>query len=121
MSQRVLVCGGRDFGDRAFVFRTLDAHHASEPFHVLIQGAARGADTYARNWAETHNIRCLSFPADWKRNGKAAGPIRNRQMLDVGQPDLVIAFPGGRGTADMVTQAMKNNVRVVQPAYTETT
>ena len=121
MSQRVLVCGGRDFSDRDFVFRTLDAHHASNPFHVLIQGAASGADTLARLWAESKNIRVLNFPADWKRHGKSAGTMRNKQMLLVGQPDLVIAFPGGKGTADMMTQAMAKNVRVLQPPYTEPT
>lgn len=43
-------------------------------------------------------------PADWGRYGKAAGPIRNQEMLESGI-DLVIALPGGRGTADMVRRA----------------
>lgn len=51
------------------------------------------------------------FPADWERNGRAAGPIRNRQMLD-GKPDLVIAFPGGKGTADMVAEAKRRGIAV---------
>ena len=45
------------------------------------------------------------FPADWKVRGRAAGHIRNQQMLDEGRPHLVVAFPGGRGTADMVRRA----------------
>jgi acyl-CoA synthetase (NDP forming) len=53
-----------------------------------------------------------SFPANWKKHGKSAGPIRNQLMLDVGKPDLVIAFPGGSGTADMIRRARKAGVPV---------
>ena len=56
------------------------------------------------------------FPADWIRHGRAAGPIRNEQMLREGCPDLVVAFhddPGlGRGTADMVRRALAAGVPV---------
>ena len=45
-------------------------------------------------------------------NGYRAGPIRNQEMLDKGKPDLVIAFPGGKGTADMVGRALRTGVFV---------
>jgi hypothetical protein len=52
------------------------------------------------------------YPADWKKHGRSAGPIRNQHMLDVGKPNLVIAFPGGRGTADMMKRAEKAGIEV---------
>ena len=108
---RVLVCGGRNFKDEAAVFQTLDqiggvAH--------LIEGGAKGADTLARLWAN-RNLgpdQLTTFEAEWRVHGKAAGAIRNQRMLDEGKPDLVVAFPGGRGTADMVRRAERAGVPV---------
>lgn len=117
---RVLVCGGRDFADRALMSRTLapyrpkSALSASE--HIIIHGGAPGADTLAGEWVEVFGGRQRIFPADWKVHGKAAGPIRNQRMLDEGKPDLVIAFPGGRGTADMVRRAKAAGVQVLEIA-----
>jgi len=54
----------------------------------------------------------MPFPADWSRHGKSAGPIRNRQMLIEGRPDIVVAFPGGKGTANMIKQAVEAGVKV---------
>lgn len=50
-------------------------------------------------------VAYLNYPADWEKHGRAAGPIRNEKMLIVGTPDMVLAFPGGRGTADMIRKA----------------
>lgn len=110
--RKVLVCGGRDYQNRDILFRILDASHAGQPIDFIIHGAARGADTLAQEWADDRGVACLQFPADWKKDGKAAGPIRNRRML-LEEPDLLIAFPGGRGTADMKKQARKANVPTV--------
>jgi hypothetical protein len=109
---RVLVCGGRDFSDREKLASALDAIHLRTPFSVLIHGAAPGADTLAGEWARERGIAVVPFPADWKGQGRAAGPIRNKRMLDEGRPDLVVAMPGGRGTANMVSQAENANVAV---------
>ncbi len=110
---RLLVCGGRDFADRVLLRYLLDAlldvHHVSK----LIHGAERGADRLAEEWARDRNIKIMPFPADWTTHGKAAGPIRNARMLDEAHPDLAVAFPGGRGTADMVKRAHKAGVRVI--------
>jgi hypothetical protein len=54
------------------------------------------------------------YPADWAKHGRAASPIRNQQMLDEGRPNLVVAFPGGRGTADMVRRARSAGVEVIE-------
>lgn len=102
---RVLVCGGRDFFDSAGLSAVLDQMHASRPFKVLIHGAAIGADTLAGEWAKARGVTVEAYPARWDLHGRSAGPIRNRRMLRKGKPDVVIAFPGGDGTADMVRQA----------------
>lgn len=101
---RVLVCGGRDYRDRRRVFDTLDAVQFVEPITELIHGAARGADTLADEWAKARGVKRTPVPAKWYPQpgqlDRGAGPKRNRQMLTL-QPDLVVAFPGGTGTADM--------------------
>jgi SLOG family YspA-like protein len=115
---RVLVCGGRYYSDREALEKYLDALHSESPISLVIDGGASGADTLANQWAVERHIRAASFPADWRKHGKAAGPIRNQQMLDEGKPDVVVAFPGGRGTADMVARAKRAGVpvREVSPA-----
>lgn len=92
----------------------LDYYHDSNPFSVVIHGAARGADTLAAEWARDRGIPVLPFPADWDSHPRAAGPIRNAQMLREGKPDVVIAFPGGRGTANMIDQAERAGVPVLR-------
>lgn len=109
---RLLVCGGRDFGDARVANMALDAFHRLRPVTVLIEGGQRGADRIARYWAVAHNIPVETFPADWDRYGNAAGPIRNGQMLREGKPDVVLAFPGRTGTADMRRQARAAGVEV---------
>jgi hypothetical protein len=115
---RVLVCGGRDFDDTALMEAELNMvtnpHHGGKWSFELISGCARGADTLAILWADRHGIVVHHYPADWKKYGKAAGPIRNKQMLEEGKPDIVIAFPGGKGTANMVKLAREAGVKVIE-------
>ena len=111
MQQRVLVCGGRDYSNREWLFQVLDLAHEANPIVVLIHGNAKGADQLADEWA-AGKCETLTFTPAWEEHGKAAGPMRNQKMLDEGKPDLVIAFPGGRGTADMVRRAKAANVPV---------
>ena len=106
---RLLVCGGRDWGDAAAVRRTIRELQPT----VIIHGAARGADRLADWAADSLGIPKLPFPAKWGLHGKKAGTIRNQQMLDEGKPDMVLAFPGGRGTEDMVGRAEKAGIPVV--------
>jgi hypothetical protein len=112
---RVLVCGGRDFDDKAVVWAELNAiHEEQDRITHLFHGNARGADTLASEWGRSApGVIVCACPANWKKYGKRAGPIRNQHML--GQsPDLVLAFPGGRGTADMVRRAKEAGVKVVE-------
>lgn len=113
---RILVCGGRDFLNADHLERSLDAVHGgpSGPVDCLIHGGARGADTLAGEWARRRGIDCTVYDANWDVEGRAAGPIRNKRMLDEGIPDLIIAFPGGRGTANMIRQARGRGFEVFE-------
>lgn len=115
MGLRVLVCGGRNYSDEATVDSALDFIHKKwDDIDVLIDGGATGADTLCRDWAYRNEVETRTFMADWKKHGKAAGPIRNQQMLDEGKPHMLVAFPGGRGTADMVSRAKKAGVTILE-------
>jgi hypothetical protein len=112
---RVIICGGRDYDDRRTLFTTLDRIDLERgPFDVLIHGNARGADSIADAWAKSHKVPVLAVLPDWQRHGKAAGPVRNRRMITDCAPNLVIAFPGGRGTANMINQARAAKIEVIE-------
>ena len=109
---RLCVCGGRDYFNRKKVGEVLDFVARNRDF-ILISGAATGADTLALDWAKTNNVRYEKFPADWTQYGRAAGYIRNREMLNHGI-DILIAFRGGKGTKNMVDICKAAGVYVVE-------
>jgi len=111
---RVVVTGGRNFDREDVVFAALDRLHEKTPIVALAEGSAPGADYYAAKWAENHDIQHAVFPARWRTDGiKAAGPIRNTRMLHDFKPDVVVAFPGGRGTMDCVGKAKMFGIPVL--------
>ncbi len=103
---------------------TLTRLKAERGITEIIHGAAHGADTLAGQWARrqhaTGRVLETPFKANWYPNGRSggldrtAGFIRNQRMLDEGKPDLVVAFSGGRGTADMVKRARAAGVEVIE-------
>ncbi len=109
-AKRLLVCGDRDWTDSDTILRWIQGQKPT----VVIHGAARGADRIAGELAEQLGIPVLKFPAEWTKYGRAAGPIRNRQMLKEGKPDQVLAFHDNiaesKGTADMITAAREAGV-----------
>lgn len=107
---KVLVCGSRYFNDKELMEDVLKQYVISE----IIEGEARGADSLAREYGERHRIPVRPFPALWGKHGRAAGPIRNAQMLAEGHPDRVIAFRGvnSRGTQNMIDQSRKAGIPV---------
>jgi hypothetical protein len=115
---RVLICGARDYEDKHLMFSMLDEFHADHDFDVVIEGGARGADSFAAEWAILRHIPILEFRADWEQYGRSAGPIRNREMLVKGFPQIVIAFPKtvlshSKGTKNMVEQAKKAGITTI--------
>lgn len=104
---RLVVTGGRDYCHTVRIFAALDELHARRPVSLLIEGEARGVDLRAKAWAKRRGIEVKEFPAEWEKYDKAAGGIRNQQMIDVGAPDYGLAFPGGVGTADMKRRLVK--------------
>ena len=107
----VAVTGGRDFQHSHVVYNAMV--ELCRDATLLVHGGARGVDTFAAEAAASLGIPTLEFQADWDTHGRAAGPLRNQRMVDFG-PDLLIAFPGGRGTADMVRRCAKAGIRTVQ-------
>lgn len=115
VGKRVLVCGGRDYTDRDHIQNTLNELNSKRgPFAVVIHGCATGADSEANEWAlAMPDVKISPYGSDWRRFGRSAGPRRNQRMIDEGRPDLVVAFPGGRGTADMVRRAKAAGLEVI--------
>lgn len=107
----VLVTGGRDFVHKQLLWDKLDALHADTPIHLLVHGDAEGADTFAGEWAAARGVRCEAYPKD-NRHGKTAGRIRNAEMFAATKPDVVVACPGGDGTAHMVRIAKDHRTPV---------
>jgi hypothetical protein len=123
---RVIVTGGRDYDPqlqgRALVGLVLTAISQVKPIKTIVHGrcwnpqnedSKNGADFWAYIWAKNNDgVEEEEHPADWKKHGKAAGPIRNSYMAKLGA-DLCIAFPGGSGTTDMVNKAKRAGIPVL--------
>lgn len=107
----VLVCGGRDYNDAIYLHGFLSRWHQLARITEIITGGCTGADALAAKWADENHVKSIIITADWKKLGKSAGPFRNQKMLEL-NPNCVLAFPGGRGTADMVRRAKRSGIRV---------
>lgn len=112
--KRILICGDRDYKDWMQVREYLDTISRTA---IIIHGGARGADSIAGNLATYLNMKVIKYPADWDKYGRAAGILRNQQMLDEGHPDLVVYFhkdlENSKGTKDMVTRAVDNKIKTI--------
>ena len=124
---RILVCGSRDFNKGAYteaqVHAKLDAirnSYLGQRYVTVIQGWGDGVDLAAAGWAETRCIPFFSFPAEWKKYSKLAGPFRNELMLTIGKPDIIVAFPGGNGTKDMKTRAERRGIEIIEIEFEPT-
>lgn len=115
---KVLITGSRHFDDWKLFTETMynNGFVGEEKLSDLtvIEGGAKGADFLAKVWAKWLGVKIEEYPAEWDEYGKGAGPIRNKQMLDEGKPDLVIAFlaENSRGTQNMIDQAEEAGVPV---------
>ena len=115
---RVLVTGDRNYNKLGIIERELKKFPSGT---IIIHGAAPGADTLAGFVAERIGLKVINdgkgFPADWRRYGKGAGPVRNKQMLDEGKPDLILAFhddiKNSKGTKNMINKGIKAGKRII--------
>ena len=126
----VLVTGGREYGnrdsaqqsekERVQLIDALQDVHIRTPITCVVHGYANGADAIANAWALNRKIKVMGFRADWRKSGRAAGPERNARMVQwcAQHADslgvIVLAAPGGRGTADCVRKAQAAGLRVIQ-------
>lgn len=113
---RLLVTGGRDFKNFAYIRQVLNMVSTAVPLSVLIHGDAPGVDRLCKAWASQHSIPVLPYPADWDGLGPSAGPIRNSEMLLDSYPDIVVSFPGNTGTRNMKKKVRKAGVFLIDAA-----
>jgi hypothetical protein len=107
---RTIIAGMRDYQNYTVVCAAMEACGWT-PTQV-VSGCAAGVDSLGERWAKEHGISVQQFPADWKTHGRAAGPIRNRQMAEYG--DALVALWDGqsKGTGNMIKQARERGLRV---------
>jgi hypothetical protein len=112
---KVIIAGGRRFNYRAYLFGYMDAFNSFVKVSEVVSGGASGADAAGEDWASARGIPVKRFPADWEGLGRAAGPARNGEMAEYA--GALVAFPGGKGTENMIGQARSSDldVYVVQP------
>jgi len=109
---KAIVCGGRDFSDSEYLESCLDKCRVWWGLTHIIHGGARGADDLAHRWAKSRGLVVYRMVAHWDLHGKAAGILRNREMLQQ-EPQIVIAFKGGAGTENMITISRQAGVPVL--------
>lgn len=110
---RIAVTGSRDWGNSALLRAILTAHR---PVNLHVGDCPTGADRMARDWGRDEAYALHIYEANWGKLGLSAGPIRNRDMLDQGKPELVIAFKQrevSKGTDDCIKAARERNIPVL--------
>lgn len=110
---RLLVCGGRHFEDAETVQRALVSLHWKNTVTVLIHGSVTGSGIVAEAWARRAGVPVVRYPPNWELYGSKAERLRSQFMLHDSRPELVMAFPGGRNTADLVQQAINAKIAVI--------
>ena len=106
---KLAIVGGRDF--KCYEVLTTWANSIfymlSTDSKIVVSGGATGADSLAKKYTDEHIVEYKEFPADWDAYGKAAGFIRNQQIVD--ECDMVLAFWDGKskGTQDTINKAKK--------------
>lgn len=128
----IIVCGGRSYGrvpaepfnyeraaeqaraERGRLFVIMRSAIERLGATRFVMGDATGADALAARWCQDNGVPFQVYPADWQQHGANGGPIRNRQMLEESLASAVIAFPGSKGTRNMVGLAERAGVRVIK-------
>jgi len=107
---KVIIAGGRDFTNYALVETAVKV--SGFEITQVVSGKAKGVDTLGEVWALANNIPVEAFPADWDQHGRAAGPIRNREMAEYADALIAIWDGESKGTANMIQQARNKQLDV---------
>jgi hypothetical protein len=107
---KTIIAGGRDIHDKEILLQAIN-ESGFEITHVIV-GGAPGVDTMAEEWAREKNLTGEIHNADWRKFGKAAGPIRNRVMAEHGEALIAIWDGVSRGTKNMIEEATKRKLKV---------
>jgi hypothetical protein len=107
---KVIIAGGRDFTNYALVEDAIKC--SAFEITQVVSGKAKGVDTLGEVWALANNIPVEAFPADWSQHGRAAGPIRNREMAEYADALIAIWDGESKGTANMIQQARNKRLNV---------
>ncbi|AOV17982.1 hypothetical protein BJI67_13750 [Acidihalobacter aeolianus] len=111
--KRVLVAGGTSDNAHSRVYHALYSVHERWSIGCVMHGGSSETDSLAQAWADQQGIPTEIYAAEWRRLGFAAGPARHGRIFDEGRPDLLVAFPGGRGTPDLVARARASGVPIL--------
>jgi len=109
---KLIIAGGRDYRLTGADLAVLDEYALTIGVTEVVSGGAAGVDSDGEAWAKSAGLSVKRFPADWKTHGRAAGPMRNSLMA--AYADALIAFKGGKGTANMIRQARDRGLKVVE-------
>lgn len=107
---KVIVAGGREFTNYALVEEAIKI--SGFEISQIVSGKAKGVDTLGEVWALANNVPVEAFPADWSQHGRAAGPIRNKQMAEYADALIAIWDGESKGTANMIQQARNKKLNV---------
>lgn len=104
---KTIIAGTRDFDDKVGLFKKLDEYLTKNSITEIVSGGAQGADLFGEQYGELNGIPVKVFPADWTKHGKAAGPIRNRQMAEYADALIVVWDGNSKGTKNMIDEMHK--------------
>jgi hypothetical protein len=117
MREKIVICGSRTAKNRAELESWLNATIDTTKNPTIRTGGAEGTDQMAKEWAEKKGLHHEEHPAEWKRYGKKAGPIRNAQMMQ-GASQVLANWDGtSKGTANALKQARAKGLKVQENRY----
>ena len=110
---KIIIAGSRNMVPIKEDWALLDRLLLEMVITEVVSGCAKGADTFGEEWADDQKLPVKKFPADWDKYGRAAGPIRNKQMAKYADGLVAFRFKNSKGTTNMIKQAQERGLKVV--------